>query len=185
MHAPVLAGCMTALVVSAVGLATCTDLRRRRIPNRLTLPAIVAGLVVRIGFQGWEGLAVSTCGLVGAPALLVALHAGRGPGMGDVKLMAAVGSILGLPLALVAVLLTAIAGGLLALGAQWGGVIAAAVLGGRGHARAAAEEKTSQPASIPYAVGIGIGALSALTLYWWTENERWLRWGIAGTLRHS
>ena len=121
-----LASCATTLTLVAVGIAMVTDLRSRRIPNLLTFPAMLVGILLRTTFQGWEGLGLSLCGLVGGPLLLLLLHTGRGLGMGDIKLAAAVGAILGPPLTLVAMLLTALAGGVLAIASQLrpGGVLA-------------------------------------------------------------
>ena len=183
-----LAVCATALTTIAVGIAMITDLRWRRIPNLLTFPAMGIGLLLRATFQGWEGLALSLCGLLAGPAVLLLLHGGRGLGMGDIKLAAAVGSILGPPLTLVAMALTAIAGGVLALGTQLrpGGVLADTLVlfvggipGLRGLAKrykGAAPEPA--PLTIPYGVGIGIGSLLTLVVYWCTEHASWFLWRV-------
>jgi prepilin peptidase CpaA len=174
----------TALTATCVGIAVVTDLRRRRIPNWLTFPAIALGLALWTGFVGWKGLAVSAGGMLAAPMLLVLLHLGRSPGMGDIKLAAGVGALLGIRLSLVAMLLAAVAGGLLALGYQMRqrGSAAGALslffvgipgLDGWARANPAAAESTS-PATVPYAVGIAAGTLLALAVYWCTANESWL-----------
>ena len=174
----------TALTAICVGIATITDLRSRRIPNLLTFPAIAAGLGLWAALLGWKGLALSAGGMLAAPLLLVLLHLGRGPGMGDIKLAAAVGALLGVRLAPVAMLLAAVAGGLLALCWQirTGGPVASTVsafLVGipgferRAEAHAAPGEPGALPA-VPYAVGIALGSLLAVTVYWLTGNEGWL-----------
>jgi prepilin peptidase CpaA len=97
------------------GIACVPDVRERRIPNRVTGPAIAAGLVLHLVVGGWRGLGDSAlAGLIAGGILLVFFLAG-GMGAGDVKLMAAVGCIAGTsPLGLVAIS-TAIAGGIFAL----------------------------------------------------------------------
>jgi prepilin peptidase CpaA len=70
------------------------DLRVRRIPNWLTLPAVLAG----IGVNAWltpRGWLISLAGLACAIAVYLPLYAIDGMGAGDVKLMAAVGAIAG------------------------------------------------------------------------------------------
>jgi prepilin peptidase CpaA len=181
-----LALCATVLTTIAVGTAMVTDMRWRRIPNLLTFPALLLGLVLRTAFQGWEGLALSLCGMLAAPVLLLLLHAGRGLGMGDIKLAAAVGAILGPPLTLVAVLLTALAGGLVALAAQLrpGGLLAqmlsTLIIGvpflGRWARKAQRREPDPSTLTIPYGVGIAIGSLSTIVVYWCTEHESWFLW---------
>ncbi len=183
-----LALCATALTLVAVGIAMVTDLRWRRIPNLLTFPAMLVGIVLRTSFQGWEGLALSLCGLIGGPLLLLLMHTGRGLGMGDIKLAAAVGAILGPPLTLVAMLLTALAGGMLALGSQLrpGGVLAPTLsvlcIGLPGLGRLAKAHATvpvpTAPAKIPYGVGIAIGSLLTIVVYWCTENDSWFLWHV-------
>ncbi len=183
-----LALCASALTAAAVGIAMVTDLRGRRIPNVLTFPAMIVGLLLRCYFQGWEGLALSLCGMIGGPVLLLMLHTGRGMGMGDIKLAAAVGAILGPPLTLVAMLLAALAGGIIAIGSQLrpGGVLAQTLsvlmigLPGTGRfAKAhAAVPQSTVPATIPYGVGIAIGSLLTIVVYWCTENESWFLWHV-------
>ncbi len=103
--------------VLAVGLiaATVVDLRTRRIPNVLTGTMAASGLALAaFGFTKFSvGAALLGCviGLV----LMLPGHVLGATGAGDVKLMAAVGSLLG-PLATVnAVLFSAVAGGVLAV----------------------------------------------------------------------
>jgi prepilin peptidase CpaA len=92
------------------------DVTSRRIPNRLTYWAIASALLVRFFLldshalvEGILGLAV--CG--GVFFLLFVIHAMGG---GDVKLMAAVGAWVGYRHAATALIVCALAGGLIALG---------------------------------------------------------------------
>jgi prepilin peptidase CpaA len=101
------------LIVLAV--ATYTDLRSRRIPNWLVLPFMMAGVAVSGWLGGWHGIGQSLGGLgVGAGVFGVFAVMG-GMGMGDVKLCAAIGAWLGPSHMLVALVLTALAGGVFAI----------------------------------------------------------------------
>jgi prepilin peptidase CpaA len=101
------------LVVVAV--ATFTDLRSRRIPNWLVLPFLVAGLAVSCWLHGWHGLLMSLAGLGVGALLFGVLCLMGGMGMGDVKLCAAIGAWIGPSQMLTALVMTGIAGGLIAL----------------------------------------------------------------------
>ncbi len=90
------------LVLAGSGvLLAVVDLRHRRLPNRVVLPAIVAGagllLVAAAGEWAWLALLRATvgAGLLFAGYLVLALISPRGLGMGDVKLAALLGLHLG------------------------------------------------------------------------------------------
>lgn len=103
-----------AVVVALLG--AWLDVIYRRIPNWLTYPAMCVALVVRFGLLGRLGLVEGLLGLVlcgGVFFLLFVVHAMGG---GDVKLMAAVGAWVGYHHAVVALIVCALAGGLIALG---------------------------------------------------------------------
>jgi prepilin peptidase CpaA len=100
------------LIVLAV--ATFTDLRSRRIPNWLVLPFMGLGLVVG-GFHGWHGIEQSLAGLGLGLLLFGILALMGGMGMGDVKLCAAIGAWIGPSQLVVALVVTGIAGGVMAL----------------------------------------------------------------------
>jgi prepilin peptidase CpaA len=101
------------LIVLAV--ANVTDLRSRRIPNWLVLPFLLAGIVVSVWFSGWHGLEQSLCGLGLGAVLFGILGLMGGMGMGDVKLCAAIGAWVGPSQMATALVLTALAGGLMAI----------------------------------------------------------------------
>lgn len=79
-------------------IAGVWDARTGRIPNRLTVGALVAALAVRGALEGGSGVASAALGLLLVslvPVLLSALSRGRGIGGGDVKVFAALGAWLG------------------------------------------------------------------------------------------
>jgi prepilin peptidase CpaA len=98
-----------------LAVATFTDLRSRRIPNWLVLPFLVAGICISGWMSGWHGIGQSLSGL-GLGALLFGVLAWMGGmGMGDVKLCAAIGAWIGPSQLLIALVLTGIVGGVMAL----------------------------------------------------------------------
>lgn len=159
----------TALAVLAIGVTTATviDIRTRRIPNVLT--AALSGLGIAMAATGISG--VSPLGALAGFALGLCLmmpgYALGATGAGDVKLMAAIGSIVGPALVFSAVLFTAVAGGVLALvvAARRGRV--GATLAGTGRLIAtpteARQEIKAAPAVHRFAYGpaIAVGSLLA------------------------
>ena len=91
------------------------DVRFRRIPNVLVLMALIAGLVINSAFGGFSGLGNSALGFAVAFIPMLLLHVFGAMGAGDVKLMGAVGSILGAALMPVTLILVVMAGGVLAI----------------------------------------------------------------------
>lgn len=103
------------VVAAGVSLATLIDLRTRRIPNELT--AAMTGLGIALAATGVSGVSVQGAfvGFALGLALMLPGYTLGATGAGDVKLMAAIGAIVGPGLVVVAFLCTAIAGGLLAV----------------------------------------------------------------------
>jgi prepilin peptidase CpaA len=83
------------LVIAAGIIATVTDIRSTRIPNWLTLPLLLAGLVYWTVDQGWSGLGTSAGGAAIAGFVFIILYAMFGGGAGDAKIMMAFGAWLG------------------------------------------------------------------------------------------
>jgi prepilin peptidase CpaA len=110
------------VLAAAVVAAVVVDVRTGKIPNAITLPAVALGLVGHTLFGGVTGTALDPLGLAGASAglaagflpMLAAALAG-GVGMGDAKLMAAVGALAGWRFALAAMLYGLIAALVLAI----------------------------------------------------------------------
>lgn len=151
--------------VIVVGVATFTDLRSRRIPNWLVLPFFVLGIGISGWFHGWHGICQ---GLEGAGLGLLIygiLFWMGGMGAGDVKLCAAIGAWIGPYQMILALVMTGLAGGLMALAmAAWGGFLkdlfqhtGDLVFG----AKERSEAVLSNPLrhKMPYAPAIAIGTL--------------------------
>lgn len=114
---------MMVVLIAVLVTAIYTDLRASRIPNWLTFAAMGFGLAVHTYSAGIQGALFSLAGLGLVFGPFFVLYVLGSIGAGDVKLMAAVGSIVGPYGAVSAAVLSVIVGGLYALGAmsyQWG-----------------------------------------------------------------
>lgn len=92
-----------------------TDLLYRKVYNHLTFPAIAVGFALNYWYYDIVGLRSSGMGLlIGFLPMFLMFLAG-GMGGGDVKLMAAIGAIMGYPFIVAALLYTALTGGVIAI----------------------------------------------------------------------
>jgi prepilin peptidase CpaA len=182
---------------AVVGLASCAaatvDLRSRRIPNLLTGPLLLAGLIyAALPIPGSPGLGNALVGLAFAGLPFFLLWMVRGSGAGDAKLMFGVGAWLAWPAALPATLSIAICGGILSvlsavskgrLGASLAGLPRAMlafpfVLCGPGRLadrqQMAGAEMTDNsaaaPQKVPYGVAIFVGSCLAAAWCLWLRN---------------
>lgn len=107
---------MVAFVVLLSGLiaAVAIDIRTRRIPNWLTGAMAGAGFGIAAS-GGSVSLTNAALGVIAGMLLMMPGHLIGATGAGDVKLMAAVGSLIGPGPALKAFLFSAIAGGAIAI----------------------------------------------------------------------
>ena len=105
-----------AVVIAITAVACAIDVRTRRVPNMLTGPAWILGLVWAFSQGGWarlgDGFAASL--ILALPYVLLFMFASGGAG--DAKLMAAVGAWLGIMNGLLALFTIALCGALLAIG---------------------------------------------------------------------
>lgn len=88
-----------AVLFPALVVACYTDARWRLIRNWLTLPLMAGGLLWHAWQEGWTGLGTALLG--GAIAFSAGFVGGPGAGGGDLKLLLAVGTWLGSPMAAV------------------------------------------------------------------------------------
>ena len=72
-----------------------TDLRSRRIPNWLTVPGLLLGVVLNLSLGGWSGLKTSLLGAGLGLALLLPFVLLRSLGAGDWKFAGALGAFTG------------------------------------------------------------------------------------------
>ncbi len=108
---------LKAVLLCVVLAAAVYDARYRKIPNWLSLSGLILGLGLNILLGGWKGLEAAALGLGLALLIYLPLYLIRGMGAGDVKLMAAIGAIVGPHDWLGIFLTTALAGGIISLAA--------------------------------------------------------------------
>jgi len=163
------------IVLGFIALCIGVDLRTRRIPNLLSGSAILAGPVLNALYFGRPGLLASLVGFALTVGILLGPFALGGIGGGDVKMMGAVGALLGPRLALAGV----------AAGMILGGAIMTLHLLRRGRLReklAATGEMVTVAAwsrsltplkvsatdrgaiALPYSVPLGLGTVAVLAL---------------------
>ena len=102
---------MLAGAVLLAAIAGWTDLRSRRIPNWLTVPAFLVGVAAHVAVGGWSGLKTSLLGAGLGLALLLPFVLLHSLGAGDWKLAGALGAFAG-----PAMLLDLLAGSLFVVG---------------------------------------------------------------------
>lgn len=151
-------------------ISALADWRHRLIPDVVLAPTLALGLGVRFLYEGVgdveQGL---VSGLIaGAGCLLIfggVSWFNRGFGAGDVKLVTVMGACLGVPVAVVAVVFTTVAGAVQAvLAVIWQGAGKETV------------DRMLRPASnssatrrhIPYGVAIAVGSAWAM---WWAHGN--------------
>jgi len=91
------------------------DVRYRRIPNPFVLATLISGITLNFVLGGVHGAFSSIGGCVLAFILMFILHIFGAMGAGDVKLFAAIGSVIGAQLVLPTFVVVVLTGGLLAL----------------------------------------------------------------------
>ena len=143
------------LAFAAAGVAlSVVDLREKRIPNAILLaaaPVVLALSVADAGVTGrWDAVLWALLGAVGLFAIYLglALLAPSGIGMGDVKLAALIGFVLG--------------------GAGWGtwllGFSAGVLIGGLAAAITLLARRRGPSGTLPYGPAMVLGTLVALLL---------------------
>lgn len=166
-----------ALVLAII--AAVWDVRQRRIPNWLTYPGIGLGVALRGLLFGWKGLGSAIEGCLLAGGIMFLFYAVRAMGAGDVKLMAAIGSLVGPKHSVVVLLATAICGGIMAIvyavyrGRMWATLKnVGSVL--RFHAWAGLQAHPDlnldnpETLRMPYGLAIAAGTLYAFLAIWWS-----------------
>jgi prepilin peptidase CpaA len=169
------AGVADATLLLVVCLAAWSDVRSRRIPNRLTVSGLAAALILRV-LLGVVPLQQGVLGVVLALGISVVLFALGVIGGGDAKLLVAVGAFLGPAGFIGALAISCVVGAVMAVvdAARRGVLLLLMVhvldvvafwraFGGRGQAR---RVSTPGALTVPFGVAIAVGAIA---------------WRVAGT----
>ncbi len=166
------------LLAVALLISTVTDIATRRIPDWVTFSTAIVALGYRLLESGVGDLDSGfLSGLIagsGAAALMSLWAIRAKVGWGDVKLLFAVGAVLGYPLIMSAVLFTSLVGALQATvtllwkGSVWV-TLRKGLLSVGGRLKLTKRETTSEePHYIPYGVAIALGSFWAM---WWEHSN--------------
>ena len=108
------------LVSAILVIAALIDGWKLKVPNWITFPMVISGWVYSAALFGWPGLGWSLLGTAVGLALLMPAYAIGGMGAGDVKLLAGVGAWMWGTVTFYAFCLSAVVGGVIALGMIFG-----------------------------------------------------------------
>ena len=145
---------VTAGVLATVALCLPVDLKTGKLPNRYTVPSLVLALLAHLFLGGLAGLGHGLLGFLTGFSLLIMMNLIGSAGMGDVKLMAALGAWLGWKYTLVLFITTAVVGlayvmGRLAYAFLFGDIT-----------------KTDTRVKVPYAAYVSVATVLVLALRW-------------------
>ena len=173
---------MVAISVIAViiaSIAAVIDVREGRIPNKLTYPGFVLGVLLQADFWGWKGVLSALLGGAMFGGLFLVFYIIRAMGAGDVKLAATLGCLVGASASLNLMAATAFAGGILALihmvrarrvAATLRNTLSVLVFHGRFGLRAHPTVNLGNPEALrmPYGLAFAAGAV-----FWSMSNSWW------------
>ncbi len=109
------------LLYAVIAICAITDVMYGKIFNKITYPAIVAGLLINL-LIGYNAFKSSLIGMLVAFIIFLIVFVIGGLGGGDVKLMTAIGAIKGYPFVMYAIFYSALVGGLMSIGVMiWKG----------------------------------------------------------------
>lgn len=86
---------ITVAFLAFAAVSVASDVRTRKLPNRLNACGFAAALALQFAAGGWEGLLAGVLGAAAGFAATVPLRAAKAVGGGDVKWFAAAGAFLG------------------------------------------------------------------------------------------
>ncbi|WP_423407868.1 prepilin peptidase [Heyndrickxia sp. MSNUG] len=159
------------LLMILLVICVITDVKERKIYNKVLLPFLLLALIIHLATGGFSGLGFTVAGtIVGFAVLLIPYFMG-GMGAGDVKLLAVIGALKGTVFVLTAAVYMALAGGILALivlffrKGAWGRIRHIGMFFGglrSGMRIPLLVDKEGLTATYPYGVAIAIGTIAAV-----------------------
>jgi prepilin peptidase CpaA len=151
------------LILVVVAIAVVTDVRRRRIYNVLTFPAMALGIVLNTVLNGGAGLLLSVAGLLLGAAIFFIPVAAGGRGAGDLKLLAAVGALGGPIFVIWCAIFTSMIGGVFALAVLLARRRLFSIISGWAiDLYTLQTPRMTSNIRLPYAIPIALGAVAAL-----------------------
>ncbi|GGF23944.1 type 4 prepilin peptidase 1 [Halobacillus andaensis] len=160
------------LLLTVLTICVITDIRSRKIYNVLTVPTVLIAILFHTILGGWQGFLFSSLGLLAGLGLLFIPFIMGVMGAGDVKLMGAIGALMGASFVFYTFLYAAIIGGLVAAVLLYrrralGFVVKKlffSFLVFKGQAGSLSIDQQPGAATFPYGVAIGLGAGLSLFL---------------------
>jgi prepilin peptidase CpaA len=176
------------VVFVAVLAMAATDLWKFKVYNVLTLPLLASGLIYQGIVGGAPGLINGLLGALFGFAALIVFYVMGGVGSGDVKLLAAVGAWLGLPLTFYVFIASSLAAGVYAvvllltyrrLGDAWINLqvvwyrmkAIGRYLGSEDNVQAEMSRADRRQRLIPFAAMVAIGLIVALLAASWLATH--------------
>jgi len=104
-----------AILLLLVAISGFFDLKERKIPNKVTFAGILIGILFNLITGGWMGLLQSILGMFAGLAIFFLPFVMGGMGAGDVKLMGAIGALMGWRFSMMTALYSALVGGFMVL----------------------------------------------------------------------
>lgn len=103
------------LLYAVLFICVITDLKSRKIYNKIIFPSLLFAFVFHLIFVGWNGLLFSIIGFFTGLGILLIPYLMGGIGAGDVKLLALIGALKGASFVFTTAIYMGILGGLIAL----------------------------------------------------------------------
>lgn len=102
-----------AVLLALIATSGFIDARERKIPNKITFTGILIGLILNTVVGGWLGLLQSIIGMFAGFAIFFIPFVMGGMGAGDVKLLGAIGALMGWKFSLMTALYSTLIGGIM------------------------------------------------------------------------
>lgn len=102
-----------AILLTLITASGFCDIKERKIPNKITFTGVLIGIFFNIITGGWTGLLHGILGLFTGLAIFFFPFAMGGMGAGDVKLMGAIGALMGWRFSVMTALYSAVIGGIM------------------------------------------------------------------------
>ena len=165
------------LLILLLIICVLTDIKSRRVYNKVLLPFLIVSLAAGFITGGWTLLLESVKGFILGLVILIIPFSKGGIGAGDVKLLAVIGGIKGPVFVIYVFLAGALAGGLLALGflAASGQLLATlarllqtflSLMGRYGVVIRTDPENEAKAVYFPYTLAIGAGVIAVYAGGW-------------------
>lgn len=103
------------LLLIVLAICFITDVRERKIYNKILLPALLLAIGWNTIQEGWNGFGSSLLGMAAGFLLLLIPYLMKGMGAGDVKLLAVIGALKGTTFVLMTAVYMAVIGAAIAV----------------------------------------------------------------------